>query len=79
MNLPNFEFYVTSNSLKSIQTELLYDNIRNPYSFKYVYSGTDKTSFVVSGPSQNSGRVVYISQILLFNEYLPSTFRFDNL
>ena len=79
VNMSSINFYVSTNVSKSITTELLYDDIRNTYPLKYVYAGAEKTQFKIMGPSQNAGRNVYISQVYLFSDYLPQTYKFENL
>ena len=79
VDLQNTEFYVSSNTKKSIIGELLYDNVRNNYPFKHIFPEATKTSISIKGPSQLGGRTVYVSQILLFNDYLPQSYKFANM
>ncbi|MCP3683105.1 MAG: hypothetical protein GY861_10480 [bacterium] len=77
VNIMEKKFYISANSEKILTTETIYGTIKSSYPFRYF---TDSNSnFMIKGPSQDAARVVYIGQVLLFSEYLPTTFKFKNL
>lgn len=76
VNFTNRQFYLSDNSIKSMQGDLVYGMVNNDLPFRYLWQNNELSSFVIANGSLNASSDIMVRSIYLFNEYMPKGYLF---
>jgi hypothetical protein len=74
----NNQFYINTNTLQDIQSNLMWKNQRTDIPFRYMWQSGEKTNLIITGANLNTSTHIHIRQIMLYNDYLPQLLTFKN-
>jgi hypothetical protein len=72
------QFYINTNTVQNLQSNLMWKNQRTDAPFRYMWQNGAKTNLIITGANLNTNTNIYIRQIMLYNDYLPQLFTFQN-
>lgn len=80
VNYTNRLFYMNNNTIKTLQSDLLYGVVGNDNPFRYLWQNNETSTFYISGASNHAttGIYIYAKSIYLFSDYIQQTYLFKN-
>ncbi len=72
------KYYLSDYGIQTLLAEKVYDNIRNDVPFRH-FLGPDQKSSLKIQNAKNNNKKLYLRNVNLFNDYIPTTYQFRHM